>query len=102
MKKLIFSLVLICIFFIAIEAYTYIAPQEPGSVDCTDELGVHHPLGEVWYNEERCERLVCQGYGNGLSITGSGCGIVSAPGCKLVKGSGSYPKCCPKPVCRKR
>uniref|UniRef100_A0A1V1WBG9 Putative secreted protein n=1 Tax=Superstitionia donensis TaxID=311983 RepID=A0A1V1WBG9_9SCOR len=96
------NLVLICMYFIVTNAYMYYDPQELGSVDCTDRRnGVHHPVGEQWYIDELCESNTCKQFKDlSLAIITSGCGVVEpGPGCKLVRGTGSYPDCCLDEVC---
>uniref|UniRef100_A0A1W7R989 Venom protein n=1 Tax=Hadrurus spadix TaxID=141984 RepID=A0A1W7R989_9SCOR len=85
----------VCALLAIADAYTYIIPQKPGAVKCTDSFGNEHQPGETWYNDEKCERLICTGVARSLSIDGAGCGAISVPGCKLERGEGSYPKCCP-------
>ncbi|XP_050029518.1 complement inhibitor CirpT1-like [Dermacentor andersoni] len=48
--------------------------------------------------EHPCERWKCEVTENLVLFLGCGFSQVQAP-CKVVNGSGVYPKCCPKPVC---
>ncbi|XP_035230132.1 toxin-like protein 14 [Stegodyphus dumicola] len=54
------------------------------------------PVGSTGYNDEKCEKYVCEEN----HLTGEGCGSVRAgDGCWLVRGSGRYPACCPSVRC---
>uniref|UniRef100_A0A131YSW6 8.9 kDa family member n=1 Tax=Rhipicephalus appendiculatus TaxID=34631 RepID=A0A131YSW6_RHIAP len=60
--------------------------------------GEEIPRGRHVDMETPCERWKCEVTENLVLFIGCGSSQVESP-CKTVKGSGVYPKCCPKPVC---
>nr|L0GCW8.1 RecName: Full=Toxin-like protein 14; Flags: Precursor [Urodacus yaschenkoi]AGA82764.1 toxin-like protein 14 precursor [Urodacus yaschenkoi] len=95
----IFSLALALVILKGTKCYMYVFLQEPGAAFCVDDSGVRYKPGDVWYDDEKCEKLRCSGAEASLKIIGAGCGIIHVVGCETVRGSGHYPNCCPRPKC---
>ncbi|GFY44529.1 hypothetical protein TNIN_241711 [Trichonephila inaurata madagascariensis] len=88
-----------CIFAIILGSNAYIVGQllntEDGNCN-TSKLGPI-PVGESRYYDDACERYDCSpGY---LTITGCGSAAVDDPNCRIVRGSGHNPDCCPTISC---
>nr|AOF40196.1 venom peptide HtfTx2 [Hadogenes troglodytes] len=90
-------LVLAAMYFITVNAYMYIQLQE-GKGHCLDASGRVREEKETWFDDDKCESMTCSSGGNYISI--AGCGVVAGPPqCKRVRGTGSYPDCCPTIQC---
>ncbi|GFR31507.1 SVWC domain-containing protein [Trichonephila clavata] len=88
-----------CIFAIILGSNAYVARQLLNTDDgnCnTSKLGLI-PVGEFRYNDDACERYDCSP--GLLSITGCGTASVDDPKCRLVRGRGHHPGCCPTISC---
>ncbi|GIY31996.1 hypothetical protein CEXT_391821, partial [Caerostris extrusa] len=65
---------------------------------CEEERYGRIPVGGVGYDDENCQEIRCHEGG----YWGAGCGSISIsgmPNCRLVKGTGHYPKCCKQVRC---
>ncbi|PRD21312.1 UNVERIFIED_CONTAM: Toxin-like protein 14 [Trichonephila clavipes] len=65
---------------------------------CESDGSERIPVGETGYNDKTCERIECStGFRHVV-----GCGKVlkpDDPNCRIVKGEGHYPNCCPDIQC---
>ncbi|KAG8186109.1 hypothetical protein JTE90_003191 [Oedothorax gibbosus] len=92
-RVILLSAVLVC----AVQAYTYRQHIDTSGGACVGSWG-SIPVGGEGYDDEKCERISCS---EGMRIN-AGCGTVGLPPeCRLVKGRGHYPDCCPRPECPK-
>ncbi|GFT50735.1 SVWC domain-containing protein [Trichonephila clavipes] len=101
-----FMVFLINVFFLRLPATkAYVAREQLNTDDgyCDSCTYGRVPIGESDFNDEQCERYDCsEGF---LNIIG--CGVVLKPTfqdrpnpiCRLVKGGGHYPDCCPNYKC---
>ncbi|KAG8186108.1 hypothetical protein JTE90_003190 [Oedothorax gibbosus] len=92
-RFLLLSALVVC----AVNAYMYRGEIDTSGGACVGSWG-SIPVGEEGYDDEKCERISCS---EGMKHV-AGCGKRSLPKdskCRLVKGTGHYPDCCPKPKC---
>ncbi|GIY49624.1 SVWC domain-containing protein [Caerostris darwini] len=77
------------------EAYVYQGPIDTSNGYCEGDYG-RIPVGETGYDDLACERITCsQGW---MNAAGCGTASINMPGCRLVRGTGHYPDCCPTHV----
>ncbi|GFY65803.1 hypothetical protein TNIN_6191 [Trichonephila inaurata madagascariensis] len=92
-----YFVVAICFVFAVFhcQAYQYFIPVLDGKDDCASM-----PVGSVWYDDSKCEKYACVLSGKEVLIVAHGCSKIDHPeNCQLVKGKGSYPKCCHQIEC---
>ncbi|XP_076342015.1 uncharacterized protein LOC143242479 [Tachypleus tridentatus] len=102
MRFLTVVLFTVCLISFA-KAYAYVEKVEERNGGCYHPDIGHIANGGVVYNDKECEQRKCTLGEAGPIISTYGCGVISIkdPNCKLLPGEGSYPSCCPAPVCKK-
>ncbi|GIY62251.1 SVWC domain-containing protein [Caerostris darwini] len=92
------AVVLLVLLIANSKAYVYRGHFDTSNGFCEEERYGRIPVGGVGYDDERCEEIRCHEGG----YWGAGCGSMSiygVPNCRLVRGTGRYPKCCKQVQC---
>uniref|UniRef100_A0A2I9LPY8 Venom protein n=1 Tax=Centruroides hentzi TaxID=88313 RepID=A0A2I9LPY8_9SCOR len=90
----------VCLLVQFLHAAILLTPQDVGPGVCIDKNGNKHELKEVWTDNDRCERHKCVMIRGIRHIRTYRCGVIDVPeGCKMIRGEGPYPECCPDIEC---
>ncbi|GFU37620.1 hypothetical protein NPIL_378801 [Nephila pilipes] len=93
-----YEVIIICFIVIILRCQGY---QYFINLSSTDGKCGKRPIGSVWYDNVKCERLQCIRSDEEIVIYGVGCSTEDHPkNCIVVKGKGDYPSCCPQAWCR--